>query len=66
MMREVLKILRDRGYERAYLSAYRESARARRFYEVVGFSETGHTTETHFPDDVVVVNIEYVNELANT
>ena len=59
----MLKILRDDGYERAYLSAYRESARARRFYEVVGFSETGHTTKSHFSDGLVVINVEYLQHL---
>lgn len=66
-MNSVLERARTLGYERAYLSAYRESRRARRFYEIVGFQETGHTTESHFPDNggfFVVINVEYVCDLA--
>ena len=61
-MNSVLKRARSRGYERVYLSALRESGRARRFYEIVGFQETGHTTESRFPEDgeFVVVDVEYV------
>ena len=62
-MNSVLTRARTLGYERAYLSAYREAVRARRFYEIVGFKETGHTTKTSFHDNgevFVVTNVEYV------
>lgn len=63
LMTHVLSTATGLGYQRVYLSAYRESARARKFYENLGFQETGEMTESHFPDGFVVIDVEYVKRL---
>lgn len=62
LMVHVLGFARSRGYQRRYLYTYSQSARARRFYEKLGFTETGRTTRTHLPHDVVTIDIEYLHE----
>ena len=61
LMHHLLLFARTRD-ERIYLSTFSGSTRARRFYEKLGFRETGRTTESHFAPDVTMINIEYVHD----
>lgn len=61
LMAHVLAFAHARHYVRIYLYVYSESMRARRFYTKLGFHETGRTTATHLPGDVVTLDIEYVH-----
>ncbi|MGH2817078.1 MAG: GNAT family N-acetyltransferase [Actinomycetota bacterium] len=65
LMMHVLAFALTRGYVRMYLYVYSQSVRARRFYTRLGFSETGRTTATRLPGDVVTRDIEYVHDGQN-
>lgn len=63
LMHAILGSASAAGHQSAYLTAYSKSARARRFYEKVGFRETGRTIESHLPRRTVVIDVEYVYDL---
>lgn len=63
LMVTALDRARDAGYRSVFLTAYERSARARAFYEKMGFRETGRTFETELPGYGPTTDIEYVLDL---
>jgi len=61
---EVIGRLLAAGLARARLRVFEENRRARRFYEKLGWRETGQRSQTSFPPNPVLV--EYARDLSGT
>ena len=59
LMAAIVEGAAARGRRAIHLTAYRESARARAFYEKSGFRETGRTFESELSGGVPVTDVEY-------
>ena len=63
LFEEVLRRLKRRGFDSAFVFVLRENEKARRFYAAHGFSWDGTCAEISFPPDAVCVDLRYVKAL---
>jgi RimJ/RimL family protein N-acetyltransferase len=54
----VLELFRSRGIERARLRVFRATARGRRFYEKLGWTRSGPTSQSSFPPHAELLHYE--------
>jgi len=60
MITGVQEILEAEGHRAVYLTTYGGVSRARRFYEKMGFRETGRVIDYYLLNEVHVPQVEYV------